>query len=350
MWANKHLRRGLALICALTLFCPAALAAPQFATKEAAPGTLSRQTTFEGDVQYLTTENVTLNLEGAIFVEFLAEPGQTLQPGDPILTYTLTMDENQLLRRKIALEDAQDDHAYELSQRQKRIDEYRAAAHSAPTQAQRRQNELLAEKEELLLSRYIPGAEAEIARLQAEYDQAAQANEPKQLCCAAGGVLHSLIQISPGDAIPAGKALAHLYDPATLLVRVANPNGELKYGMTVNLLFSDRSAKATSAGLVVSAANVLPAAQQSGYAYIRPTEDLSALGYPSVSATAETLRLENVLLVSDQCLEFVNAGYRVRFLDAEGGVHMRYVNRALAAGQNVWVIQGVEPGDKLITK
>ena len=112
MWANKHLRRGLALICALTLFCPAALAAPQFATKEAAPGTLSRQTTFEGDVQYLTTENVTLNLEGAIFVEFLAEPGQTLQPGDPILTYTLAMDENQLLRRKIALEDAQDDHAY----------------------------------------------------------------------------------------------------------------------------------------------------------------------------------------------------------------------------------------------
>ena len=34
-----------------------------------------------------------------------------------------------------------------------RLDEYRAAAHSAPTQAQRRQNELLAEKEELLLSR-----------------------------------------------------------------------------------------------------------------------------------------------------------------------------------------------------
>ena len=150
MWANKHLRRGLALICILTLFCPAVLAAPQFSTREAVPGALSRQTTFEGDVQYLTTENVTLNLEGAVFVEFLAEPGQTLQPGDPILTYTLAMDETQLLRRKIALEDAQDDHAYELSQRQKRIDEYRAAAQSAPTQAQRRQNELLAEKEALL--------------------------------------------------------------------------------------------------------------------------------------------------------------------------------------------------------
>lgn len=350
MWANKKIRRILAWMGALALFCPASLAASQFATKEAAQGTLSRQSTFEGEIQYLTTENVTLSLEGAILTEFLAEPGQTLQAGDPILSYTLEMDPEQLLRRKIALEDAEDDHAYELSQRQKRIEEYQEAAQSAPTQAQRRQNELLAQKEELLLAQYVPGAEAEIARLQAEYDQAAQAGTPRQLCCATGGVLYSLYQMSPGEVIPTGKTLAHLYDPATMRIRVADPSGELKYGMQVDLLFSDKSAKATATGQVISAANVLPALQQSAYALVLPDAPLSDLGYSPVSATAQTLHLENVTLVSDQCLEFVNGGYRVRLLDSEGGIHMRYVNRALAAGQNIWVIQGVEPGDKLITK
>ena len=344
MSANK---RMIALILALLLTCGAACAVSGYLTKDVQTGSFTRKTVANGSVVYQNTENVVIR-ENATLNSIEAAAGQTVQPGDVIATYLTPMSASEIRQAEVNLTEAEDDYAYEISRREEAIAAYRASSEgSDPVDA--RIGELLARKEEMNLEQYRQEAEAKLDALRRACESAQKSGEPKPLCCSIDGVIYDISQIAEGTALTPGKSLAGIYAPETALIRVDNASGELKYGMKVDIQLSSWSNKTTGTGTVVSCDNVLPGALRTGMAYVL-CESGSTAGYNNATVTAETMRVDDVMLATPGAVQYDNGHYFVQILDEEGTVHTRYVSRALESTGGVWLTGGVQDGDRLITK
>ncbi|MBQ4089441.1 MAG: hypothetical protein IJC56_06145, partial [Clostridia bacterium] len=126
-------------------------------------------------------------------------------------------------------------------------------------------------------------------------------------------------------------------------------SGALKYGMKVELTL-EGNGKAVVAATVISADNVLPGALQSRVAYVLPDEMPTGAGYNRASVYAKTISVDDVVVVNNNTIQYANSKPYVRMLTDDGIVRTRYVNIAMLGDSESWIILGVEPGDKLITK
>jgi len=345
MWAIKRIFAGAA---AMLLIGSCAFAAPRYSTKEAAVDEFEKTSTFNCQVIYRSTQSVAVYNGGATMGEMLIEAGAAVEAGDVVATYYAPMSDLDITRTELALAQAIDDHEFELDQRNQIIEEYRLAAENASDPADARINELLAQKEELMLDKYVAGAEANIAALTAQRDAALASDQPKDVTAGLSGLVADTARIDAGMAIN-GKQLVGIFDPTSLLIRVDNSAGTLKYGMKVTLNLEGANKKSVSA-TVVSADNVLPGALHSGAAYVLPDETITDAGYNRASLYTQTLSVKDVVIVDNDAIQYSNSKPYVRILTADGVVHTRYVKIAMIGDNKSWVIRGVEPGDKLITK
>ena len=119
--------------------------------------------------------------------------------------------------------------------------------------------------------------------------------------------------------------------------------------MKVTLNLEGTNKKSVSA-TVVSADNVLPGSMYSGAAYVLPDEVITDAGYNKASLYTQTLSVKDVVMVDNDTIQYANSKPYVRILTADGVVRTRYVKIAMMGDNKTWVIRGVEPGDKLITK
>ena len=347
MWA---IRKFAAALGALMLLSAPALAAPRYNTREAQKTDFSVSSVFDGAVIYQQSQMIVNYASGTSLSEVLVEEGQTVSAGDTVATYVSPVTEVDIARAETALSQAQDDYDYEISQRSRQIAEYREASANAGNPTDARIYELQAQREELLLTQYAGEAEAELAALTAQRDAALASGEPKPIGCSIDGVVYYVTNLDPGSELPQGREVAGVVTPESMIIRVDNSGGALKYGMRVDMRLESSSGQQYVTGTVVSCDNVLPAALRSGVAYIVPDSLPGAQSFRSVTVTAETLLVEGVTVVSNQTLQYQNGRCYVRILDEDGAVRTRYVKVAMSGGSDSWIILGVEPGDKLIAK
>jgi len=268
--------------------------------------------------------------------------------GDTIATYTAPVTDVDIARSEMALAQAQDDYDYELERRQLVIDEYRAAADSADNETDARIYELYAQREELELDRFRADGEAEIAYLTSQRDSAVSSTELKSVPAPISGTVAYVRKIDAGTNMT-GREIAGFFAPETIIIRVNNENGALKYGMKVELKL-DGAASIKTTGTVVSADNVLPGAIRSSYAYILPDEYPGDQGFNAADISAVTISVPNVVVVPNSALQYSNGKCYVRILDQDGTVRTRYVSLGMTGTNESWILYGVEPGDKLIIK
>lgn len=346
MWAIKKT----ALVIALMLISVTALAAPRYNTREATTGDFSISGVYSGSVIYQQSQWINNRVSGAYVSEVMVETEQTVAAGDVLLTYTAPVSEVDVARAETALRQATDDYEYELSRRNKLIAEYRDASTNADNDTDARIYELMAQREEILFESYRAGAEANIVSLTYQRDAALAADEPKPVTAGIDGTVSYITSLEPGQGIDNGRDLAGIFTPETLIIRVSNGEGALKYGMKVSLRLDGSDGPTMITGTVVSSDNVLPGALQSGMAYVLPDTFPGTQAFRSATVTAETLCVQNVVVVSAATLQYQNGKCYVRVLDENDAVHIRYVDPAISDSNTAWIIQGVEPGDKLIAK
>ena len=327
---------------------PVSLAAPRYNTKEAELTDFTIKNTYGGAVIYQVSRSTSLHVPGAIMGDTLIEAGQTVAAGDVIATYTAPMNEVDIARAEIALSQAQDDYEYEIERRTMVIDEYRAAAAAATDPADARIYELYAQREELELDKYRAEGEAYLASLTAQRDAAVTSADVKNVTAPIGGTVAYVRKNDPGTAAT-GREIAGFFDPSTIIIRLDNTAGTLKYGMKVELAL-DGSGRKVITGTVVSCDNVLPGALRTGYAYVLPDEYPGDQGFNRVEASAITVTVPGVVVVPNSTLQYSNGQCYVKVLDEDGTVNTRYVSLAMTGANESWVFYGVEPGDKLIAK
>lgn len=344
------IKRFASALCALALLSAPATAASKYNTREAQKTDFSISSVYDGTVIYQQSETIANFAAGAALSEVMVEEGQQVSAGDTVATYVSPMTDVDIARAETALSQAQDDYDYEISLRNRQIAEYREAAANAADPADARIYELQAQREELLLTQYVAEAEAELAALTAARDAALTSSEAKPINCSIDGSVSYVTNLSAGSALPQGREVASVYTPETMIIRVNNSDGALKYGMQVDICFVSSSGQQYITGTVVSCDNVLPGALHSGAAYIVPDKLPGAQSFRSVTVSAETLLIEGATVVSNQTLQYQNGKCSVRILDDDGAVRTRYVNVAMSGASDSWIILGVEPGDKLIAK
>lgn len=342
------IKRMCAGAMALALLSTGAFAAPRYTTKEAASEDFIKKGTYSCSVIYRSTQSIAVYTPGATMGDMLTEAGAQVEAGDAVATYYAPMSDVDIARAELALSQAQDDYEFEVAQRTRVIEEYREASLLTSNSVDARINELLAQKEELLLAEYETGALAEIAALTAQRDAAVASSEPKDVTAGMSGVVAFASRTDSGTALN-GRELVTLFDPDSMLIRVDNTSGDLKYGMKVELTL-EGNGKSVVTGTVVSANNVLPGALQSNAAYVLPDEEPSGIGYTRASIAAETICVKDVVVVTNDAIQYSNGTPYVRVLTADGVVRTRYVNIGMLNNSESWIILGVEPGDKLITK
>lgn len=347
MWAIK---KFVAAFSVFALLSVPGLAAPRYNTREAQKTDFSISRVYDGAVVYQKSQTVANHAAGASLSEVLVAEGQQVSAGDTVATYVSPMTDVDIARAEIALSQAQDDYDYEIAQRSRQISEYREAAASADNPTDARIYELQAQREELLLAQYAAEAEAGLATLTAQLDAALTSGEPRPICCSMDGCISYVTNLSPGSELPQGRDVAGIFAPETMIIRVDNSDGALKYGMQVDIRLESSSGQQYVSGTVVACDNVLPGALRSGAAYVVPDELPGAQSFRSVTVTAETLLIEGATVVSNQALQYRNGKCCVMILDDDGAVHTRYVNVAISGASESWIILGVEPGDKLIAK
>ena len=344
------IKRIFAIILTLMLLCaPASLAAPRYTTKDAELAGFSVKKTYNASVIYRISASSTLYKSGAIMEEILVEPGQTVAAGDPIAAYTAPVSDVDITRAEMALSQAADDHEYELARRQLVIDEYRTAAAEATDPDEARAFELKAQRAEIELEQYRAEGDAYVASLTAERDAAAASSEIKYVTAPISGTVSYVRKIDQGTDMN-GREIAGFFDPSTLIIRVTNEDGLLKYGMTVDITLDGSGGRKNLKGTVVSADNALPGTLRSGVAYILPDEYAGDLQFRSAEVSAIVMNVPNVVVVPNSALQYSNGKCYVRILDSDGTVRVRYVRIGMVGDNESWVLYGVEPGDKLITK
>lgn len=340
-----------ALIALLMLASPAALATSvRYNTREAVRGQFMVSRVYDASANYRQSQSIGIFVNGAQLDAIHVEEEQTVSAGDTLVTYLAPMSDVDIARTEIALSQAQDDYAYEVGRRNQLIAEYRAAAAEAGNETDARIYELQAQREEILLQQYIAGAEAELASLAAQRDAALSSGEPRAISAGIDGTVSYITAADPGAALDYGRQMAAIFTPESLIISVYNPDGALKYGMKVSLRLESSSGQQYLSGTVISADNVLPGTQRTSMAYILPDEMPGSTAIRSVTVTADTMIVENAVLVNNSALQYKDGKCYVRILGQDGSVRVRYVNLAMTGDSESWIILGVEPGDKLITK
>lgn len=337
---------AIALAVALTL-CVGAYAVSRYTTRNASVGDFIIRSSINGGIQYLRTGAAVMRDENATLLTMEVATGDRVEAGQLVATYSVEVSYAEVVKAENALSEAKDDYEYGLTARQAAIDGYSGAIESETDPDEKRINELLLLKAEKELEYFISSSESTISALETSLETVKASREVRNVYAPMSGIVDSVA--AAGIAIARGKPVITLYDPESAVIVCPDARGELKYGMEVDIQLSGRNRQANTTGIVVGCDNVRFASQRGGYAYIL-CDAAKAGGYYSVSVTAVTLEVDDVLIVPSSTLSYNNGSNYVRILGENESVSTRYVSKGFENASETWILGGVNDGDRLIVK
>lgn len=342
-------KRIIALAALILIAMPISMASQsRYSTREAKPDVFSRTASYDGGMVYLSSTGAAMYSQNATLIAMDVKAGDMVSAGDVVGSYSIEVSRADIVRAENALNHAAEDYEYEKARRMDEIDALNALSAEAKDADQARIYQLQAMRAALETERYAAEAEGQIASLESALANLKSSAEIQNICAPMTGMVDSVAEA--GLSISPGQTLIAMHDPQAVLIRVSDPDGYLRYGMTVQLQLNSRTGKSSCQGTVVSCDSVLPAALRTGAAYIAYDAGANGSAYYGASVTAETMRVENVLIASPQAIFYNDGRCCVQILDADGTVRTRYVSKGLETASDVWIISGISEGDKLITK
>lgn len=309
-------------------------------------GTMERKVSLSGEVFLPYTYNLCPEADGLKFESYAVKRGDMVRAGDVLAVFSSNVDEVSLAEEKLRLERTQDAFDAETESRQAEIDGMQLSLLSLRDSNEIRMSELKIRRAELSLEQYIYQTEAEIQDIQKRIDDLEAQRADSCMLAPVDGIIHKIITRKAGDRIYRNETMIVMYSTAGALVQVKNSQGALRYGMEVEITVGNLKRQSIP-GTVVSADQMLPASQKTGYAYIKPAYyDPMSTSVENPKVSASTIFLDNVLLVPRSALGLESGRYYVTQL-SDGVPGKRYVN-AFVGNDYGWVIQGIEPGDEVI--
>jgi multidrug resistance efflux pump len=304
-------------------------------------GSFVKECNIQAIPYYPLQQTLTLEKNSAIFVEFVAKPGQSVKKGDILARFTADASSVTLERlvREIAL--LEEETALGVSQRSEAIETLKN------TQAEgleKEKIEILLKKQQAELQHYQYLQQRSVDALKQEKKTEQEKLNGYILTAPEDGKVFDFANIQAGDPVTAGQTLMTFVQTDVVQLQVRNSAGELRYNMPVKVTVGRRNAQTVLAGRIVAADGAIPQKERTGFAYISVETDKEMID-PKI--TAETVRLDNVLVVARNAVVMENGKYYVTKL-ADGMLQKRCIGFGMNSTSDAWIIHGVVSGDTLI--
>ena len=352
-------RRLIALLLALALTGSAAASseviAPErieadevkYNTAEVRYGEFVKSVTLGASEYYPLVTAVNYKGDPAVYAETLVKRGDEVKTGDPLLRVTILYDEVQMAELNLALQRAEEAYEEGVKSREEAIDVLERTLAAEKDEYQRRLAALQLKKLELQLEQYVYQQEYALEDRRRQIEELNERHEAVIVTAPADGAVIDLTYFREGDRLYQGTAICQIASQDVMLLAVRD--GRLRYGMDVGIETGPNKDRTSLTGRVVAASDCLEGVV-SDYALVEydPPEDGAAINWRASKVSADTVRLENVLMVNRKAVSLNGGNYIVTKLTEDGVTQKRYIRQGLITTTEAWALQGLEEGDVVI--
>lgn len=311
-------------------------------------GRYERTFSVSADEFYPHTYTIRYTGGGARFGEYLVTRGDKVKEGDRLAVLLQEGDEVALAQAKLELQRANEAMESETESRREQIADMEEELLDVQDSIQQEIMKLRIARADVELEQYRDRQARAIAAIEKNIAELEAAGQDDYLLAPADGVILGVEHRYKGQQITSGEQLVSFYRTDGMLMRVDNTSGNLRYGMEIGIeVGANNKSRKVLSGRVVGADNLLPAAERRNYAYIA-FENPNGLKLTRPKAVGVSVSVENAALVARRAVAMDGGKYFVTVL-RDGVPQKRFINCIMVSGvHNAWVLQGLEPDDKII--
>ena len=296
---------------------------------------------------YPYTHNLRFEQGNAKFVEYVVQKGDTVKAGDVLARFRITASHAEFTRLKLDLQRTEEQTAEQIRSREQEIAGKRAELAKTSDPYEKALLELSLQKMEIELEQYKYRQQYSIAQKRSAYNDEYARSTTDVLVSPVDGVVRDLTYKTVDDAVSPDETLVNISSGESILLEVQNESGQLRYNMPVEIRIGGIKDSKAFTGRVVAADDAIPAPERTGYALIQlDTYDEEVTAAKSLSVTAQSVRLDNVLLIPRGAVTQETGQHVIKLTD--GKLQKRYIETGIYNMNSVVVLAGVEEGETLI--
>lgn len=281
--------------------------------------------------------------------ELLVSEGDEVKAGQVLVNLSVEGSEAELEEKRVVLQNAREDKNRETENKRSEIERAEAALSGlSGIDAELKNFELQALRENY--NAYLRETEYQIARLEEELRTMEERLGATQIVAPFDGKVQSVsTDFHVGDKVNPGDTLVTVYDPNVYYLQVDDSEAKLSYNMEVAVEASRRDESAVYTGRVVSAGDSVSYKVKDNNTYIKldTPPDVDKLLGMSLSVSAQTLRLEDVLLIDRKAL-YNDEKKNFVYLLEDGSLRKRYVAVGDRGKDQVWITDGLKEGQTIV--
>ena len=298
---------------------------------------------------YPYTYSVGPEVNNASFLEYHVTRNQEVKAGDVLATFTLDIDEAAVAAAKLSLERAQENYQLGKETKQEELAEMLKAQTALRDSFERELLTLRIQRAQIAYEQYCYQQECSIAQLTQDLAELEEAGANCCLYAPYDGIITGITYKREGEKVYKNEELITMYREEGMLLAISNAQLHFRYGMPVTVTSGAKNDQKTFRGRVVAADNFLPENRRKGYAFIElePFENNQKPRLNRLNASATSEYVGNVMTIPRKAVTMDGGKFYVECV-VNGSVQKRYVNVGLQNVANVWVVQGLQPGDTIM--
>ncbi|HML46674.1 MAG TPA: hypothetical protein PKE04_07990 [Clostridia bacterium] len=300
-----------------------------------------------GTVVYPKTVHLSVQEGEGVFVKYLVRKGAEVKAGDVLATFTRDPQTVKHETLKLQLTRAEEALDQGKADREEDMAKAREALALLADSTDRQVATLRLRKMELALEKYAAEQERNIEGIRKQLTELEELLADTAIVAPFDGIIETVTTKSEGDVVWAGETLLTLYAPEYALLRVSDSNLAFRYGMQATIQGGSRNDPTMLQGQVVAASNLLPYELRQQAAYLLVDDMKTLVSLRNLTASVETLVLEDVLVVPRSALTMQGGVYYAQIL-TEDMVQKRYVATSNHRLTDLLILQGLEEGQTVL--
>ena len=302
-------------------------------------GTFTKESTFSATEYYPCSWEVACPESGKVFAEYAVSQGDQVKAGDVLVRLSAQQDGITLTKLERELARLQEEFASSVAEKQEKIGQMEAAANETADALEKEQLQIRVAIMQTVLEEFCYLQQLAIDKKQQEVNACKNAQGVLELTAPADAMVTVLAQKAPEDPVSAGEVLVTLVDTSVRLLQVTDPVAELRVNMPVTITVGRGNNQKEITGRVVAGEDAIGQQYRKGYAYVRIDPGFEDTGLRDARVAANTVTLDNVLLVNRRALELENGKTYVTKL-VDGVQQRRVILLGMTGVADAWIIAG----------
>lgn len=318
-------------------------------------------------LEYTKEDSITMDIGNATLETIEIKEGEKVKKGQVVATFTVDIDEADMERQKLELEQQRKQFNAELKMKKNALDEAKRMLDAMKKGNEKSIREIEYQKQKKEFDQF-KASEKGIKAKEKEYASLIADSKKTKLVSKISGMVTKMGDAQEGEPIEAGTVIATLQTSSDFIIKAENSTGDLRYNMAVDVwLGGDRNdIRYKLKGTIVSSDNLTSTGGSSDNNEGMPMDSDNDSGsdgaYVKISKADkkkynfeennvyihyETKRIENALVADNEAVYSELDGEETKsyvYVVDNGNLHKRYVVANFSNDKVTQIEQGVEEG------